>query len=45
MGIEEKEIIELVSQIEELEQKLISHPLHKVCYIVSSSCFLGSYIV
>ena len=33
MGIEEKEIIELVSQIEELEKKLFSHPMHKVCTI------------
>ncbi|KAL2944212.1 DExH-box ATP-dependent RNA helicase DExH10 [Bienertia sinuspersici] len=31
MGIEEKEIVELVGQIEELEQKLLSHPVHKVC--------------
>ncbi|KAH9608162.1 hypothetical protein KSS87_012144 [Heliosperma pusillum] len=29
MGIEEKEIVELISQIEELEQKLVSHPVHK----------------
>lgn len=29
MGIEEPEFVELVSQIEELEQKLFSHPLHK----------------
>ncbi|KAL2944210.1 DExH-box ATP-dependent RNA helicase DExH10 [Bienertia sinuspersici] len=29
MGIEEKEIAELVSQIEELEQILLSHPVHK----------------
>lgn len=33
MGIEEKEIIELVSQIEGLEKKLFSHPMHKVCTI------------
>lgn len=29
MGIEEPEFVELVNQIEELEQKLFSHPLHK----------------
>uniref|UniRef100_A0A803LZ11 RNA helicase n=1 Tax=Chenopodium quinoa TaxID=63459 RepID=A0A803LZ11_CHEQI len=29
MGIDDKEIVELVSQIEELEQKLFSHPMHK----------------
>ncbi|KAK9699590.1 hypothetical protein RND81_08G183900 [Saponaria officinalis] len=29
MGIEEKEIVELISQMEELEQKLASHPVHK----------------
>ena len=30
MGIEEPEFVELVHQIEELEQKLFAHPLHKV---------------
>ncbi|KAL2944150.1 DExH-box ATP-dependent RNA helicase DExH10, partial [Bienertia sinuspersici] len=30
MGIEEKDIVELVSQIKELEQKLLSHPAHKL---------------
>ncbi|KAL9227154.1 hypothetical protein vseg_002881 [Gypsophila vaccaria] len=29
MGIEEKEIVELIGQMEELEQKLASHPVHK----------------
>ncbi|XP_022888748.1 DExH-box ATP-dependent RNA helicase DExH10 [Olea europaea var. sylvestris] len=29
MGIEDPEVVELVNQIEELEQKLFSHPLHK----------------
>ncbi|XP_021715893.1 DExH-box ATP-dependent RNA helicase DExH10-like [Chenopodium quinoa] len=29
MGIDDKEIVDLVSQIEELEQKLFSHPMHK----------------
>lgn len=29
MGIEDPEIVELVNQIEELERKLLSHPLHK----------------
>ncbi|KAK9269473.1 hypothetical protein L1049_001248 [Liquidambar formosana] len=29
MGIEDPEFIELVNQIEELEQKLFAHPLHK----------------
>lgn len=30
MGIEDPEIVQLVNQIEELEKKLFSHPLHKV---------------
>ncbi|KAI6682661.1 hypothetical protein NL676_036542 [Syzygium grande] len=29
MGIEDPEIVELVNHIEELERKLLSHPLHK----------------
>ncbi|XP_030535778.1 DExH-box ATP-dependent RNA helicase DExH10 isoform X1 [Rhodamnia argentea] len=29
MGIEDPDIVELVNQIEELERKLLSHPLHK----------------
>ncbi|KAL6521294.1 Helix-loop-helix protein 2 [Orobanche gracilis] len=29
MGIEDPELVELANQIEELEQKLFSHPLHK----------------
>ncbi|KAL6560103.1 Helix-loop-helix protein 2 [Orobanche hederae] len=29
MGIEDPELVELADQIEELEQKLFSHPLHK----------------
>lgn len=32
MSIEDQEIVELVNQIEELEKKLYSHPLHKVCH-------------
>lgn len=31
MGIEDPEFVELANQIEELEQKMFSHPLHKVC--------------
>lgn len=31
MGVDEPEFVELASQIEELEQKLFTHPLHKVC--------------
>ncbi|XP_041999586.1 DExH-box ATP-dependent RNA helicase DExH10-like [Salvia splendens] len=30
MGIEDREFVELASQIEELEQKLFTHPLHKL---------------
>lgn len=30
MGIDDPEFVELANQIEELEQKLFSHPLHKV---------------
>lgn len=33
MGVEDTEIVELVHQIGELEKKLYSHPLHKVCYV------------
>lgn len=29
MGIEDLEFVELVNQVEELEQKLLTHPLHK----------------
>ncbi|KAL2538551.1 Superkiller viralicidic activity 2-like 2 [Forsythia ovata] len=29
MGIEDPEVVELVNQIEDLEQKLFSHPMHK----------------
>lgn len=30
MNIQDTEIVELVSQIEEAEQKLLAHPMHKV---------------
>lgn len=30
MGIKDPEIVELVNQVEELEQKLYAHPLQKV---------------
>lgn len=30
MGIKDPEIVELVNQIEELEQKIYAHPLQKV---------------
>ncbi|VAH93943.1 unnamed protein product [Triticum turgidum subsp. durum] len=45
MGIEEPELVDLVHKLEDLEQKLCSHPLHKVCLIVTfqlrnaQSCF------
>ncbi|CAO2816579.1 unnamed protein product [Amaranthus hypochondriacus] len=39
MGIEEKEIIELVSQIEGLEKKLFSHPMHKSQDAHQVKCF------
>ncbi|KAL2944211.1 DExH-box ATP-dependent RNA helicase DExH10 [Bienertia sinuspersici] len=39
MGIEEKDIVELVSQIEELEQKLLSHPAHKSQDVHHVKCF------
>ena len=35
MGIEEPELVDLVHKLEDLEQKLCSHPLHKVCLIVT----------
>ena len=38
MNIEEKEIVDLVNQIEELEQKLFSHPVHKVCLLETLCC-------
>jgi ATP-dependent RNA helicase DOB1 len=31
MDVRDSEIVELVNQIEELEQKLFDHPMHKVC--------------
>lgn len=31
MDIRDSEIVELVNQIEELEKKLLGHPMHKVC--------------
>lgn len=39
MGIEEREFVELASQMEELEQKLFTHPLHKVLGSVPLSFF------
>lgn len=36
MNIQDTEIVELVSQIEEAEQKLLSHPMHKVLAIQST---------
>jgi len=30
MNIQDTEIVDLVSQIEEVEQKLLAHPMHKV---------------
>ena len=35
MGIEQPELVDLVHKLEDLEQKLCSHPLHKVCLIVT----------
>ncbi|KAK7243517.1 hypothetical protein RIF29_38316 [Crotalaria pallida] len=31
MKVNDPEIVKLVNQIEEVEQKLFSHPMHKVC--------------
>ncbi|KAF7139092.1 hypothetical protein RHSIM_Rhsim07G0245200 [Rhododendron simsii] len=39
MGIEEPEFVELVNQIEELDQKLFSHPLHKAQDEHQIKCF------
>lgn len=39
MGIEDPEIVQLIRQIEELEKKLISHPLHKVCHFIDDFLF------
>uniref|UniRef100_A0A7C9EKZ4 RNA helicase n=1 Tax=Opuntia streptacantha TaxID=393608 RepID=A0A7C9EKZ4_OPUST len=39
MNIEEKEIVDLVNQIEELEQKLFSHPVHKSQDVHQVKCF------
>lgn len=40
MGVDEPEFVELANQIEELEQKLFTHPLHKVSEKCPSSPFL-----
>ncbi|XP_023546254.1 DExH-box ATP-dependent RNA helicase DExH10 [Cucurbita pepo subsp. pepo] len=39
MSIEDPEIVELVKQIEELERKLYSHPLHKSHEVDQIKCF------
>ncbi|KAM1195939.1 hypothetical protein ACFX13_022883 [Malus domestica] len=39
MGIEDPEIVELVNQIEDLEQKLYAHPLHKSQDVNQIKCF------
>ncbi|KAL8138725.1 hypothetical protein V2J09_004726, partial [Rumex salicifolius] len=39
MGIEDTEIVELVNQIEQLEQNLFSHPLHKSQDVHQMKCF------
>jgi len=31
MDVRDSEIVELVNQVEELEKKLVAHPMHKVC--------------
>jgi len=36
MGIQEPELVDLVHKLEELEQKLCSHRLHKVSNAVTS---------
>jgi hypothetical protein len=35
MGIEEPELVDVVHKLEVLEQKLGSHPLHKVCLVMT----------
>lgn len=42
MSIEDPEINELVNKIEELERKLYSHPLHKVCRAIFMAMQLKS---
>lgn len=32
MGIKDPEFVNLVNQIEEIEQKIFAHPLHKVLF-------------
>lgn len=40
MKIEDPEIVELVNEIEELEQKLFAHPMNKVWYyLVLDVCY------
>lgn len=31
MDVRDSEIVELVNQLEEIEKKLLNHPMHKVC--------------
>jgi len=31
MDVQDPEIVEVVNQIEEIEQKMFAHPMHKVC--------------
>lgn len=37
MGLQEPELVELVHKLDDLEQKLRSHPLHKVHQITYQS--------
>lgn len=45
MSIQDPEFIKLVDQIEELEQKLVAHPLHKVCTCPYYCLNVKTYIV
>lgn len=38
MGINEPELVNLVNQIEELEQKIFAHPLRKVLLFFCRDC-------
>jgi hypothetical protein len=33
MGIKDQEVVDLVNQLEDLDKKLCSHPLHKVFFL------------
>ena len=35
MGIEEPELVDLVHKLDGLEEKLCSHPLNKVCLVIT----------